>query len=481
MNFKMIFHILGKVLYITAILMLLPLIVAFIYGEKDTYIGFVVPILVLLSAGIPLEIFKPKNTLIFAKEGLTSVALAWIVTSLIGALPFYISRYIPSFLDSVFETVSGFTTTGASILTDVEMMPYSLLFWRSFTHWIGGMGVLVFILAVIPKTDMSMMHLLRAEAPGPVIGKLVAKMRLSARILYGIYVLLTVILIIFLVAGKMPFFDSVVTSFATAGTGGFGIKNNSIAFYDSAYIDIVLSIFMILFGVNFNIYYLMLLKNFKRAFKNDELRWYLSIIIISVVAVAINIYSIYPNIMESLRHSFFQVSSIITTTGFTTADFDQWPMFSKTAILLLMVIGSSAGSTGGGMKVSRIVILFKSVRNSIKSMANPRSVSSINLSGEIIDSKTEKSVLNYFALYMLIAVTSVVILSFDQYDGITNISAVLACLNNVGPGLRAAGPLGNYSGFSSVSKIILILNMLIGRLEIYPVIVLFSPLTWKRR
>ena len=481
MNFKMVFHILGKVLYITAILMLFPLIVAFIYGEKDTYIGFVIPILILFAAGIPLEIFKPKNTLIFAKEGLITVALAWIVTSLIGALPFYISGYIPSFLDSLFETVSGFTTTGASILANVEIMPYSLLSWRSFTHWIGGMGVLVFILAVIPKTDMSMMHLLRAEAPGPVIGKLVAKMRLSARILYGIYILMTILLIIFLVAGRMPFFDSIVTSFATAGTGGFGIKNNSIAFYNSAYIDIVLSVFMILFGVNFNIYYLILLKNFKRAFSNEELKWYLGIIAIACITMAINISSLYPNFLESLRYSFFQVSSIITTTGFSTADFNLWPSFSKTLMLLLMVIGASAGSTGGGIKVSRVIILFKSVKNSIKSMINPRSVTSINLSGEIIDSKTEKGVLNYFSLYMLIAVTSVVILSFDQYDGITNISAVLATLNNVGPGLRAAGPLNNYSGFSEISKITLILNMLIGRLEIYPILVLFSPFTWKRR
>ena len=481
MNFKMIFHILGKILYITAILMLLPLIVAIVYGEKEMYLPFIAPILLFLAIGIPLEIFKPKNTLIFAKEGLMCVSLGWVVTSIIGALPFYFSGYIPSFLDSLFETVSGFTTTGASILENVEILPYSLLFWRSFTHWIGGMGVLVFLLAVIPKTDMSMMHLLRAEAPGPVVGKLVAKMRLSARILYGIYILLTLFLIIFLVAGKMPFFDSVVTSFATAGTGGFAIKNSSIAYYNSAYVEIVISIFMILFGVNFNIYYMLILRNFKRAYKNEELKWYIGIIVITTIVVMINIYSMYSNVSEALRLSFFQVSSIITTTGFTSANFDLWPMFSKTAILFLMVIGASAGSTGGGIKVSRVIILFKSIRNSIKKTISPRSITSITLSGEIIDSKTEKSVLDYFVLYIIIAVSSIMLLSLGKHDGITNISAVLACLNNIGPGLRVAGPLGNYSSFTALSKITLIINMLIGRLEIYPIIALMSPITWKRR
>ncbi len=474
MNYRLILNILGKILLVIAALLLPSLLLAIVLKEYFVIWAFLIPMLLMTILGLVLIKIPIKHQHLFAKDGLVIVSLGWIFTSFFGALPFYISRAIPSLLDAVFESVSGFTTTGASILTNVENLPASILFWRSFTHWIGGMGVLVFLLAILPKTNLSMIHLLKAESPGPVVGKLVSKIRLSARILYGIYVLLTLSLIFFLLIGKMPFFDSVVNAFSTAGTGGFAIKNSSIAYYNSAYIEVVIGFFMILFGVNFNIYYLLLLGSFKKVLKNPELKWYLGIIFVSTALIAFNIRGMFVSNQEALRASFFQVSSIITTTGFASTDFDLWPLLAKTVLFFLMIIGASAGSTGGGFKVSRLLILFKSVKNSIRSMLNPRRINSISLGEEIVDSKTEKSVLTYFAAYMIIALLSIFILSFGKTDIISNITSVFSCLNNVGPGFGISGPSGNYSSFSGISKLVLMINMLVGRLEIYPMIAIFS-------
>lgn len=478
MNLKMILYILGYIMRIEGAFFLLPLLVG-LYYKDDTILAFLVTILVLFVVGYMLSYKKPKNQIIYAKEGLVIVALSWIVLSLFGALPFTISGEIPKYVDAVFEAISGFSTTGSSILVDVEGLSNSLLFWRSFTHWIGGMGVLVFILAIAPLAGGRSMYIMKAEVPGPTVDKLVPKIQETAKILYKIYIGLTLVLVILLLVGRMPLFDSLLHAFATAGTGGFGIKATSVAYYNSAYIDIVISIFMILFGINFNLYYLMLTGSIITALKSEELRNYFAIIGFSTIFIAINILPDYENIFQSLRYSLFQVGAIITTTGFATTDFNLWPSFSKIILFLLMFVGACAGSTGGGIKVSRLSIAFKSIIQYMKSLIHPRYVGTVRFEKKAINSDILKGVHIYLSVYFFIYLISILLVSVDNFDLETTISAVTTCLNNIGPGFAMVGPSGNFSEFSAFSKIVLSLNMLLGRLEIFPVLMLFSPGLWK--
>lgn len=481
MNYRMILNVLGKILLVEALLMCLPLIVGFVYNE-NTWLGFVIPISCLVAAGVPIVVFKPKDSTIYAKEGFVIVALAWLAMSLVGAVPFVVTKSIPNYIDALFETVSGFTTTGSSILTDVEALPNSMLFWRSLTQWIGGMGVLVFVLAVMPDNNSGIMHVFRAETTGPNIGKLVSKMKFTARILYGIYIVLTLVEVVFLVCGKMPVFDSFVHAFATASTGGFGIKSNSVAYYNSTYIEMVIAVFMFIFGINFNIFYLLIIRNFSRVFKNEELQVYFGITVVATILIACDIVSQCANFGQAIRYSFFQVVSIGTSSGFATADFNTWPTFSKGLLLLLMMIGACAGSTGGGMKVARLIILVKSAFADMRKMAKPRTVISVRLDGEAVSEKVIKNVRTFFVISVgLIIVTTLLISIEGSADLLTNLSAAITCLNNIGPGLGLVGPMGNFSGYSAFSKILLSLDMLAGRLELFPILIMFSPATWKRR
>lgn len=479
MNYKMVFHIIGRILLVEALLLAVPLAVSLIYRE-DIILAYVLPILLLIATGLALGYKQPKNSAIYAKEGFFVVSLSWIVISLFGALPFWLSGAIPSYLDSFFETVSGFTTTGASILAEVESLPMSLLFWRSFTHWVGGMGILVFVLAILPKVETSSIYLMKAEVPGPQVGKLVSKTKLTARILYGIYIILTLIQILFLLAGGMPLFDSITNAFATAGTGGFSIKNASIGAYHSAYIDWIITIFMILFGINFNLFYFVISGQLIAALKSEELRWYIGIIAGAALLIAGNILPLYGNIGEALRHSSFQVASIITTTGFATVDFNTWPTFSKGLLVLLMFLGACAGSTGGGLKISRVVMLVKSAVRELRHYLNPRSVMSVKFEHKTVDSAVIGGVHLYFVIYAILFVVSVFLMGLDQFDLITNFTSVASCINNVGPGLELVGPMGNYSAFSPLSKLLLSFDMLAGRLELIPMLILFSSKIWKK-
>lgn len=479
MNRRMVFYMIGQMIKLEAALLLLPFAVSLCYRE-DCAKAFLITIGIATFFGFAITILsRPANRIIFAKEGFVIVAIAWIMLSAIGALPFVISGEIQSYADAFFETVSGFTTTGASILIDVEKMSHGNLFWRSFTHWIGGMGVLVFIMAIIPTVSDRSIHILRAEMPGPIVGKLVPRIRQTAKILYLIYIAMTLLEIIFLLCGGMSLFDSTVHAFGTAGTGGFGIKTDSIAGY-SPYLQWVITIFMLLFGVNFNLYYLVLIRRFSSFFKSGELWCYICICIAAMTAIAINIYPVYQSIADCIRLSSFQVASIITTTGYVTADFSAWPEFSKGILLTLMFIGGCAGSTAGGLKVSRIVLLFKMIRREILHMTHPRSVSSIQFEGKKIDAPILKSVSTYFALYMVGFFVIFLILCLEPFDFETNFTAVTACYNNVGPGMGHVGPTGNYAGYSAVSKIVLSLAMLLGRLEIFPMLVAFAPSTWTK-
>ncbi len=481
MNYRVIIKTLGKLFLVEAVLLALPLGVGIYYGE-DTLLSFLIPMgLLVAAAGIIRMLPVNRRREIYAREGFVIVALSWVLLSLVGALPFYISGEIPSYLDSVFETISGFTTTGASILENVETLSRSMNFWRCFTHWIGGMGVLVFMLAILPQDDMRAMHLLRAESPGPTVGKLVSKINLTARILYGIYMVLTVLMIVLLLFGGLPLYDSVVHAFATAGTGGFSIKAASIAAYDSVYIDVVVSVFMLLFGVNFNLFYLLLIGKVRQVLKSDELRWYLGIVTAAVFAIALNILHLYQSFGESLRYALFQVSSIISTTGFATADFNQWPELSKAILLMLMFVGSCAGSTGGGLKVSRIIIMVKSFFYEIRSMANPRAVVSIRLEGKSVDRTIVRRVTNYWLVYCLIFIVSILLVSLDSFNFTTHFSAVAACINNVGPGFDAVGPTASFADLNVLSKLVLMADMLFGRLELFPLLVTMAPSTWRRR
>ncbi len=478
MNRRMVLYLLGRILFAEAILMLPSVLVGIIYREAITWC-FLPAIGVLLLLGL-FGIKKPSNTAIYAREGFMVVSAAWVLMSLFGAIPFWLSGGFNTFWDALFEIVSGFTTTGASILPSVEQLPHCILFWRSFSHWIGGMGVLVFVLAVMPMGEERSMHLMRAEVPGPVVGKLVPRMRDTAKILYAVYAAMTVLLVILLVAGGMPLFDSICHAFGAAGTGGFSIKNAGIAYYNSAYIDIVLSIFMLLFGVNFSLYHLILIGKVRNALRSEELHVYLGIVATVVLLITANTFSIYQKVGLTLRNAFFQVSSIITTTGYATVDFNQWPAFSKMLLVLLMMIGACAGSTGGAVKISRIIILFKSARQEVRRLLHPRAVTVVRIEGQPINSGLLRATLTFFLMYIVCLVLGTLLLSLGEPDFETNFTAAVACLGNIGPGLAKIGPTANYGFYSGASKVLLSLEMLAGRLELFPIVMLFSPLTYRR-
>lgn len=470
----------GQIIKLEAVLLVLPLAVSIIYRERCA-LSFLITALASLFVGFAVTLIsKPGNRLIYAKEGFVIVALAWLALSAIGAVPFVLSGEVRSYADAFFETVSGFTTTGASVLTDIEGMSHGLLFWRSFTHWVGGMGVLVFIMAIIPSVCDRSIHILRAEMPGPVMGKLVPKLKQTAKILYLIYIVMTVLEMILLLCGGMSLFDSALHSFATAGTGGFGIKGDSIASY-SPYLQWVIAAFMFLFGINFNIYYLLLVRRFRSVLRSTETWCYIAICLISVSIITGNIYSIYGNLPDSVRASAFQVASLVTTTGFSTADFNLWPELSKGILLILMFIGGCAGSTAGGLKVSRVVMMIKMIRREFMKMIHPRSVSAVRIEGKKVDDTTLNGVNVYFALYMVIYFAVFLLLCLEPFDFETNFTAVAACYNNIGPGFGAVGPMGSFSGYSAFSKIVLSATMLLGRLEIYPLLFALIPSTWTKK
>lgn len=480
MNYKMISYSIGRILLVEAILLVLPAIVSIIYGD-GVLSSFAITIAALAVTGILATRKKPQNKSIYAKDGYVIVAFTWILMSLFGALPFTLSGHIPSYVDAFFETVSGFTTTGSTILKNVEAIPKSLLFWRSFTHWIGGMGILVFVIAIMPKTENSSMHIMRAEVPGPTVDKLVSKLGASARILYGIYCGMSIIQVILLLAGGMPFFDCLVNTFATAGTGGFGILNNSIEGYNSLYSEMVIAVFMLLFGVNFNLYYLFLIRRFKQAFKSEEVRWYLGIVAAATLIIAASLATSKHSVGESFRYAFFQVSSIITTTGFSSTDFGKWPIIAQIVLVFLMFIGACAGSTGGGIKVSRLVILVKNGIRDIKKAINPRSIETVKVDKQTVGEPVVKSVSVFFATYIIVLAVSSLIVSLDGRDLTTTFTSVIACIGNIGPGLGAVGPTGSFSDFSILSKIVLSFDMLAGRLELIPMMMIFTPYVWSKK
>ena len=481
MNNRIVLYMVGRILQIEGALMVLPLIVSLLYGERACATAFLISVFIALAVGIILStVVGRKEDMMFAREGFAIVAFAWIAMSLVGALPFFVSKEIPNFVDAFFETVSGFTTTGASILNNVEGLSKGLLFWRSFTHWIGGMGVLVFVMALFPQESGRSIHIMRAEMPGPIVGKLVPKVKETARILYLIYIFMSVVEVILLLCGGMPLFDSVVHMFGTAGTGGFGIKLDSIGGYNT-YCQWVIAIFMMLFGVNFNLYYLILIKRFRAALKSTELWWYVAIMAGATLLVGLNIYPLYNDISETATASFFQVSSVMTTTGFATVDFNLWPSFSKTMLVLLMFIGACAGSTGGGLKVSRIIIAIKSISRDIKRMIHQRSVASVNYEGKKLEDKTANGVSVYFVIYFILFFSILLLISFNGFDFETNFTAVAATYNNIGPGLAGVGPASSYAEYSLFSKVVLSISMLLGRLEIFPILLIFTPYLWKKK
>ncbi len=478
MNFSIIVYIVGMILNLEAALMLLPCITALAYGEKAG-LAFVFVILFCLVIGIPIAMHKPKKKAFYARESFVAVALSWITLSIVGAAPFVITGSIPNPVNALFETVSGFTTTGASILTDVEVLPKCVLIWRSFTHWIGGMGVLVFVLAIIPLTGGYHMALMKAESPGPSVSRMLPKVQSTAKILYAIYIGLTLLQISLMLLSRMPLFDALCISFGTAGTGGFGVLNSSCGDYSTLQ-QIIITVFMILFGVNFNVYFFLIMKKFGQAFHTEEVRYYLGIIAVAVIAITINVVHMFGGVLEALRHAAFQVGSIITTTGYSTVDFDQWPMFSKTILLMLMFVGACAGSTGGGIKVSRIMILIKSVGKELLLFLHPNAVKKIKIDGKPVAHEVVRSTNIFIVVYVLIFAFSNLIISIDNFDYTTNFSAVAATLNNIGPGLNLVGPAQNYSLFSNFPKLVLTFDMLAGRLEIFPLLMLFYPRTWKK-
>ena len=477
MNFGFITYIIGWILNFQGLFLLVPCIISMIYNEKSGF-AFIISSIISFAVGFLFTRKKPKNRSFYAKEGFISVALGWIALSVSGALPFIISGEIPNIFNALFESISGYTTTGATILSDVESLSKCLLFWRSFTHWIGGMGVLVFVLCILPLADGNNMHLMRAESPGPSVGKLVPKVKSTAMILYGIYTALTIIECILLLLGKMSLFDAVTTSLATAGTGGFGIKNNSMADY-SMYIQNVVAIFMFIFGVNFNIYFLFLIRKPKEVLQSEELRTYLGIVLISTLIIGINISGSLSSILVGIQQAFFQVSSIITTTGFSTVDFNTWPEVSKFILVGLMFIGGCAGSTCGGIKISRIIIAWKNLKNEISSFVHPKRVQIIRLEGRKVGSDVVKSVNAYLVLYLILFVVSVFLISIENGSFETNFTAIAATLNNIGPGLDGVGPMENFGAFNPLSKCVFMFGMLAGRLELIPMIILFSPWVWK--
>lgn len=479
MNYSMIIFILGHLLRYEALFLLLPTVTGFIYGEEET-VAFLGIAFLAFVIGTILSLKIPKSKQLYPRDGSVTVALGWIVLSIFGALPFTICGDIPFYVDALFETISGFTTTGASVLPDVEALSHASIMWRSFTHWVGGMGVFVFILSLLPMIGGSTMQLMKAESPGPSVDKFVPKVKDTAKLLYSIYIVITAIQVVVLLLAKMPLFDTLTLTFGTVGTGGFGLKNDSLAGYTSLQQNII-TFFMIISGINYSFYFLIISKKFKDALHLEEVRWYLGIIFASVAAITLNIWHLYGGLGESLKHAFFQVGSIITTTGYSSTDFNLWPEFSKTILIILMIIGACAGSTAGGFKVSRMLILLKSIKIELSSMIHPREVKKIRMDGHVVKPETLRTAQVYLVLYWTIFLMSILLISIDNFDFTTNFTAVAATFNNIGPGLAGVGPMSNFNGYSVFSKIVLMLGMLIGRLELYPIILLLMPATWKRK
>lgn len=485
MNRTLIIYFIGKLMNIEALLLILPLLTAAIYQEECFWAFLIVIGIAFFGGQLIMALAKPKDKTIYAREGYIMVAVSWLTFSAIGALPFVISGEVPNYIDAFFETVSGFTTTGASILRDVEALSHGLLFWRSFTHWIGGMGILVFIVALLPGISDRSIHILKAEMPGPIMGKLVPKLKDTAKILYLIYIGLSIIQVILLLCGGMSLFDSLLHTFGTAGTGGFGIKADSLASY-SPYLQWVITVFMLIFGLNFNVYYFMLVRRFREAGRITEAWLFFGIVIVSVTAITINIMPLYSTFEESLRHSAFQVATIISTTGYSTTDFGVWPSLASGILLVLMFLGSCANSTAGGLKISRVIILFKSIKAELHKLIHPRAVTSVRYEGKALDDSTLNGVRNYFAIYIISFFVIFLLISFDDitkgtgYSSMeTNFSAVTACFNNIGPGFAGVGPMESFANYSPFSKVVLSFAMLLGRLEIFPILLAFAPATWK--
>lgn len=479
MNYRLVFNILGKVMLLEAALMIPSLIVSIIYDEKSAS-AFLITIGIMIVLGGLISLIKTQKNKLFARDGFMIVSLSWIILAVFGGFPFYFSGAIPSFVDCIFEAMSGFTTTGSSILTDVEVIPKGLLFWRSFTHWFGGMGVLVFFLTLIPSMNGRTQHILRAESPGPSPGKLVPKIKETSMILYGIYFILTIICVICLLLAGMPLFDAVVNTFGTAGTGGFGIKNNSIAYYNSPLIYIIISVFMVIFGVNFTVYFYIIKRNVLELKRNSEVKFFLIMVTLATFLITINIKHIYGSVWVAFYQSFFQVTSLVSTTGYATADYNQWPAFSKMILMCLMFVGSCAGSTAGGLKQIRLLIIFKVIRRNIKKLIHPRSVIPIRADGKLVDEEQVSGITIFCVVYFLVLIGATLLISIDNYDFETNFSAVLTAISNVGPGFGQVGPAGNFAFYSDWSKLILSFCMLIGRLEIFPVLMMLNPNSWKR-
>ena len=477
MNFRLVFKLTGKTLMVEAGALLLPLMVCLYYREDLR--PFLYTITILVVVGFLLSLLK-SNDHFFPREGFFAVALIWILVSATGALPFYFSGYFPTYIDCFFESASGFTTTGASILTAVEPLPKGILFWRSFMHWLGGMGVLILTIALLPNLGSRTLHLMKAESPGPVVSKLVPKSSQSSKILYGIYCGMTVVEIVLLRIAGMPWYDSIVHSFGTAGTGGFSVKNISIAAYGSPAIEIIITVFMLLFSVNFALYFLLLCGKVKQAFRSDELRFFLAMVFITITMISINIRDLYPTLGEAIRHAAFQVATVVSTTGYASTDFDQWPEFSRILLVLLMFVGACAGSTGGAIKCSRVLILLRCIHREIRQVIHPRAVNVVKLDGHVLEESSLRSVHIFFSAYIFITLGATLLISVDNFSFGTTFTAVVSCIGNVGPGLEMVGPMGNYSAFSLFSKTILSLCMIVGRLEIIPILVLFSGNAWKR-
>lgn len=477
MNFRLVFRLAGKTLLVEAASMLLPLVVALLYGEDPT--PFLLGIGITAGVGFLLSLLR-SDTRFHAREGFFSAGLIWLLVGMFGAIPFYACGFFDSYVDCFFECISGFTTTGSSILRAVEGLPKGILFWRSFTHWLGGMGILVLTIALLPSLGARTLHVMKAESPGPIISKLVPRASQTSKILYTIYFGLTAIMVLCLLLAGMPLYDCLVNAFATAGTGGFSVLNISIGGYNNPVFEVIIGVFMLLFSVNFALYFLILSGKVKQALQSDELRFFLLVVALSVILITFNISSLYPDFLTSLRHAFFQVSTIISTTGFSSVDFDLWPEFSRVLLVLLMMCGACAGSTGGGMKCSRILLLLKCVRREIRQILHPRSVSVVKLDGRVVDEKVLHTVMVFLGSYMLIAFSAMLVVALDDFSFGTTFTAVIACIGNIGPGLEHVGPMGNFADFSALSKIVLSMCMIIGRLEVFPILVLFSKSAWQR-
>lgn len=490
MNYKSVFYIIGRIFLVLGVLMILPLLVSVYYTvngfDEASYTSFIIPIALLIGLGGLLQLAKPKKLTIYAKDGFVICGLAWILISIFGALPFVISGCIPRFIDAFFETASGFSTTGSTILTEIHSLPKSILFWRSFTHWIGGMGILSFMIAIVPKTHGNAMYIMKAEVPGPKAGKVSAKISESARILYIIYFVITILEVFVLFFGSriegtnIRFYDSVVTAFATAGTGGFSVLNDSILGYNSPFIECAVAVFMFLFGVNFNLYFFIIRRNIKSVLMDEELRAYIIINVLAIGLITFNIMSLYDNFSLALRDSFFTVNSIMSSTGFSTADFNTWPTFSKLLLMMLMFVGCSAGSTGGGIKVTRIVLYFKQLVRDFGQMLRPNKVINVRMNGRAVEGHVMKGVNSYLVAYVITLVVSIILISVNGFDITTTVTSVITCVNNIGPGLELVGPTGNFSGFSDFSKLVLSFDMLAGRLELFPILILLAPNTWRK-